>query len=289
MKVSSAHVGEKLGVVETEMTPRRMLAFAASLELGDDCYLDDARDGGVDMMPAMCAAVEWPLSDGVRVSEMMGVTLAQYRSVGVHAEQDSIDHRPPRMGETLTTTGLFEQMRQTRAGVLITCRYDTVDADGAPVFTSYNSGMLRGWELDCDVAGESARAVLDPADLGGGDAGRSEVPVHRFLPHNYSEGAAIWNPIHSERKVALAANLPDIILHGSATWALAMDRVIRTRAGGDPRRLKRFACRFTGMVIPGETITVRHRGAGDGRVAFDTVDAEGKPVLSNGVAELHDA
>lgn len=288
MRISSAGVGEKLGTVETEMTPRRMLAYAAGLELGDDCYLDDARPGGAEMMPAMCAAVEWPLADGNRLSELIGVTLAQYRKVGVHGEQDSIFHRPPRMGETLTTTGWLETLRQTRAGVLMTGRYETVDAGGEPVFTSYNSGMLRGWELDCDEAGESARGSLPQVSLDGDDAERVDVPVSRFLPHIYSEGGPIWNPIHTERLVALAADLPDIILHGTATWALAMDRIIRARCGGDPRLLKRFACRFSGMVIPGETITVRHRTE-DGRIVFDTVNAEGRPVLSCGVAELHSA
>jgi acyl dehydratase len=286
MRISSARVGEKLGTIESELTPRRLLAYSAGLELGDDCYLDDARPGGAEMMPAMCAAIEWPLADGVRISELIGVTLAQYRKVGVHAEQDSRYHRPPRMGETLTTTGWLEVLRQTRAGVLMTCRYDTVDGEGAPVFTSYNSGMLRGWELDCSRAGDSAAGALQPAALDEGQVAKTDVPVARHLPHIYSEGGPIWNPIHTERLVALAADLPDIILHGSATWALAMDRVIRAHAGGDPRRLKRFACRFTGMVIPGETITVRHRAAGDG-IEFDTVNADGRPVLSCGVAELH--
>ncbi|MDF1734830.1 MAG: MaoC/PaaZ C-terminal domain-containing protein [Minwuia sp.] len=286
MPISSARVGEVLGECETEMTPRRMLAYAAGLLLGDDVYLDDARPGGVEMMPAMCAAVEWPLSDGAATSECLGITLAQYRSVGVHAEQDSIFHRPPRMGERLRTSGVLETLKQTRAGILMTCRYDTVDSDGQPVFTSYNSGMFRGWRLDCDHAGISTRAALPQVALDGESASSDAIAVPRYLPHVYSEGGPIWNPIHTERVVALAADLPDIILHGTATWALAMDSVIRRCADGDPRRLKRFACRFSGMVIPGETITVRHRDLGDGRIEVDTVDARGKPVLSNGIAEI---
>ena len=112
------------------------------------------------------------------------------------------------------------------------------------------------------------------------------VPVSRYLPHVDSEGGPIWNPVHTERRVALAADLPDIILHGTATWALAMDRVVRARAGGDPRRLRRLADRFTGMVIPGETITVRHRATGPATVVADAVDAAGRQVLGFGVAEI---
>lgn len=289
MPISSARVGEALGQVETVMTPRRMLAYASGLLLGDPVYLDDDRPGGVEMMPAMCAAVEWPISDGVATSECLGITLAQYRSVGVHAEQDSIYHRPPRMGETLRTTGILETLKQTRAGILMTCRYDTVDSDGGPVFTSYNSGMFRGWKLDCDLAGTTTREALTDAALDGGNAASDRVEVPRYLPHVYSEGGPIWNPIHTERLVALAADLPDIILHGSATWALAMDCIIRRHADGNPRRLRRFASRFTGMVIPGEAIFVRHRDTGGGRIAVDCVDERGKPVLSCGVAEIRPA
>ncbi|MDF1720055.1 MAG: MaoC/PaaZ C-terminal domain-containing protein [Minwuia sp.] len=286
MPISSARVGEVLGQIETEMTPRRLLAYASGLLLDDEVYLDDARPGGVEMMPAMCAAIEWPLSDGVATSERLGITLAQYRSVGVHGEQDSLFHRPPRMGERLKTTGVLETLKQTRAGILMTCRYDTVDADGAPVFTSYNSGMFRGWRLDCDQAGTSTRQALPAATLDDGSAATDLIAVPRYLPHVYSEGGPIWNPIHTERIVALAANLPDIILHGTATWALTMQSVIRHYADGDPRRLQRFGCRFSGMVIPGEAVTVRHRAAGGGRIAVDALDVRGNPVLTNGIAEI---
>ncbi|MEC9344821.1 MAG: MaoC/PaaZ C-terminal domain-containing protein [Pseudomonadota bacterium] len=284
MLISARAAGGRLGTVETELTPRRLLAYASGLGLSDACYLDDDRPGGAQMMPAMCAAIEWPLVDGRRSSELMGVTLAQYRSVGVHAEQDSIFHRPPQAGEILRTTGVLESLRQTRAGVLMNCRCDSFDTAGKPVITSHMVGMLRGWTLDEPSGGTDSRDIPGPQDLSGAIV--DDVFVPRWLPHAYSECSAIWNPIHTERKVALAADLPDIILHGTATWALAMDRIIRAHAGGDPARLKRFACRFTGMVIPGEHITVRHRAGDGGRVAVEVTDERGQVVLGNGLAEI---
>lgn len=286
MLIPSAAAGGDLGTVETELTPRRLLAYAAGLGLADPCYLDDDRPGGPLMMPAMCAAIEWPLADGRRSSELMGVTLAEYRSVGVHAEQDTVFHRPPAAGERLTTTGTLESLRQTRAGVLMNCRLDSVDDDGRPLITSHMVGMLRGWRLDAESGGRDSREPLDAVELPA-DATAEAVPVPRWLPHAYSECSGIWNPIHTERVVALAAGLPDIILHGTATWALAMDRIIHAHAEGDPRRLRRFACRFAGMVIPGETITVRHHGNGGGLIAVEALDARRHQVLGRGLAELH--
>ncbi len=112
------------------------------------------------------------------------------------------------------------------------------------------------------------------------------LPIGREVPHVYTECADIWNPIHTERQIALAVGLPDIILHGTATWALAAREIIRRRAGGKPSRLKRLHGRFTGMVIPGTSITVHLGAEENGIVSFRVCNAEGQPALSHGVAEL---
>jgi acyl dehydratase len=106
------------------------------------------------------------------------------------------------------------------------------------------------------------------------------------MPHVYSECADIWNPIHTERAVALAAGLPDIILHGTATWALAGLTVLRSYADCDVTKLARMTGRFTGMVIPGDEIVIRHeKGAGD-MVLFEVLTTSGAPAISQGAAWL---
>ena len=80
--------------------------------------------------------------------------------------------------------------------------------------------------------------------------------------------------------------MPDIILHGTATWALAGRELIRKRADGDPTRLRRLHGRFTGMVIPGVPIEIRIGPAHGSLVAFDVLNAQGKAAISDGIAEL---
>ena len=94
--------------------------------------------------------------------------------------------------------------------------------------------------------------------LNGADSNRVEIFVSREMPHVYTECARIWNPIHTEREVALRAGLPDIILHGTATWALAGRELLSAYGDRDPARLKRLYGRFTAMVIPGTSIVVEH-------------------------------
>jgi acyl dehydratase len=104
------------------------------------------------------------------------------------------------------------------------------------------------------------------------------------MPHVYTECASIWNPIHTERAVALAAGLPDIILHGTATWALAGREILRVYGGDDPRRLRRLCGRFRAMVLPGTEITVEHAAARDGAVHFVVHNHRGEPAIDQGYA-----
>jgi acyl dehydratase len=176
---------------------------------------------------------------------------------------------------------------------------ETVDeATGTPLVTSWSGSIYRG----VAVAGPD-RAERDPpavpssggAPAAGSDPGRGEVafPVRRGLAHVYSECAAIWNPIHTERAVALRAGLPDIILHGTATWALAGLAVAARRAGGEPLRLRRLAGRFAAPVLPDSVLRVRIGPPSSDRargIAFDVVAGqEGgavTTVLADGWAEL---
>jgi acyl dehydratase len=114
---------------------------------------------------------------------------------------------------------------------------------------------------------------------------RVEIP--RSLPHAYTECSGIWNPIHTERRMAKSKGLPDIILHGSCTWALAAKETIRHLCGGDPARLRRFAGRFEAPVIPGAYADILLAApASESPVEFVVHNAAGALAIANGVAEL---
>ena len=116
---------------------------------------------------------------------------------------------------------------------------------------------------------------------------RVSIPITRGFPHVYTECAHIWNPVHTERQVALAAGLPDIILHGTATWALA-GRELLFAHGGEGRRMNRLAGRFVGHVIPPATLTLRYRPDDDdpSSIHFDVLGANDTVVLADGLAEF---
>ncbi len=286
MPFPADRVGLSLSPIETTLDARSILAYAAGLGASEPAFLDDAASGGLKALPFQCVSPEWPVVLSLRESLSDRLSAEEARG-GVHAVQDSHFHRPMAPGDQLTTYGQLVSARQIRSGVLVICRLETRDRiSGDLVTTSWTSSVYRDVVLD----GEEA-ALAAPPDTGAAgplsDAAQStRIAIPRGMPHVYSECADIWNPIHTERAVAIAAGLPDIILHGTATWALAGLTVLRSYADCDVTRLARITGRFTGMVIPGDDIVVRHeKGAGD-TVLFEVLTASGAPAISQGMAWL---
>ena len=101
-----------------------------------------------------------------------------------------------------------------------------------------------------------------------------------------TECARIFNPIHTDAAVARAAGLPEIILHGTATLALAVSRIIESDAGKDPARIERVAARFGAMVMMPSTVTVRVLAREGAVVFFEVLSGEGRLAIRDGMIVL---
>jgi acyl dehydratase len=104
----------------------------------------------------------------------------------------------------------------------------------------------------------------------------------------YAEASGDRNPIHLDDGAARAAGLPGVIAHGMLGMAQLANFVVAY--AGDHRRLRRLRCRFSGMVLPGDTITFKGRVvAEDGRLVTLELNAEnqkGEKVLTKALAEV---
>jgi acyl dehydratase len=285
MPVSSTSIG-RARTKTNVITPRWALAYASSLGLTSDTYLDDSRGGALVIPPTFCVCLEWTLSD-IEIGESLLDLSAEERRMGVHAIQDSRFFRPLRLGMSVTTTSTLVYLRRTRAGTFTLTRFDHADAaTGEPLVTSYSGGMLRGVAMDADFAGDIPAGYVEPPEMFDSNPAMSEVRMDRSLPHTYSECARIWNPIHTERAVALAAGLPDIIVHGTITWALSAREVCKS-VNADLGQLKRLAARFRSPIIAGLPMTVAiGRMEGEFAVPFSAANDRGDAILANGLVEL---
>ncbi len=162
------------------------------------------------------------------------------------------------------------------------------DASGELVAQLDTSGITRGATLAGeDIILEESMPVPQAIESSG-TLWTSSVYIPREAGQTYTECADIYNPIHTERRVAVAAGLPDIILHGSATQAIAMSQIIEKSLGGDPGRVRRFVGQLRAMVLMDTTIEIRclaeqTNNEGELEIFFEVLNAEGRPAVANGV------
>ena len=281
LKLPNGLAGVPVGGVETEIDARWPMAYAAGLGDTQAAYLDTLRPGGIVAHPLFPVCYEWPLAVESRARQL-GEEIALR---GVHATHDVIIHRRARPGDRLRTTASVVAVAPRRAGAYVLTRYATVDADGAPVSaTDYGSVYLG---VACDPEGDLPSAPVASRDEPkGADRWTAAIPIPATLAHVYTECARIWNPIHTDPAVARQAGLPAILLHGTATLALAVSAALAREPRGAETPVTRIACRFTGMVsLPSRlTVTGRSVRAGDGTsiVTFRATTPDGRAALSDG-------
>jgi acyl dehydratase len=276
--VPAASVGVAVGPLVHAIDARWLMAYAAAVGETEPLYYDTEAVAGPAPHPLFPVSYEWPLAVAIR-ERTIDPALAPF---GVHATHHLVVHRPPRVGDRLATTAVVGGVRRTRAGTLMLVRFTTVDAAGAPVTTTDYGSLYRGIGGDGDAALGPPLPTLGGVGAPAAPTWTEPIDIAPSAAHVYTEGARIWNPIHTDIAVARAAGLPGLILHGTATLALAVSRVVRRELGGHPGRVRAVAVRFTSMVPLPSRLVVRAGRAGDHLVTFDAVDAGGVTVLAQG-------
>jgi len=277
--ISSGVAGTEVGALSTSLDARWMMAYSAALGLDDPRYYDTLRPEGPVAHPLFSVCYEWPALLALRAKAVKESWAVQ----GVHSTHHVVVHRLPSATDRLLTRAQIILVRPSRAGTLVLARLSTVDRNGRPVTTTDYGSVYRGITTDGDVRAPAEPLVRPAPPAAAETRWTAAVAVASHAAHVYSECARIWNPIHTDIAVARSAGLAAPILHGSATLALAVSRVIAHDLGGDPMRVKEIAVRFTGMVPMPSTFTVRGRGRAGDLLAFDAIDARGEPILSDGV------
>lgn len=285
MPISATLAGHTAGPRIVTLSARQIMAFAAGTDDRNPRYFDDT-SGPPVAPPLLAVSLEWPLLVALRAA-LPGARADELRR-GVHASHDLTIHRLPVAGETLRTTATVVALERRPGGAGLHTRLETVDAAGRQVWTTFNGSVYRGVELAGEPVRLDAPSPLWDCPAAGGFSAAIAVPWH--AAHVYTECAQIWNPIHTERAVALAAGLPDIILHGTATLGYAAQTIVDRLCDGDPSRLLRLAGRF-GAMVRLDTVLTLHAGAavavdGGRAVRYRMETADGAPAIRDGVALL---
>lgn len=209
----------------------------------------------------------------------------------VHGEQDFHFHRPIRPGDKLVSRGKmigYEGLDNgTRAAIYLECRTE----EGELVNEQYVTTFVRGFDAGKSMGELSPTHRFD-------EALRSGAPVATVVQHvdddqtfRYSPASGDPMPIHLDEEVARDAGLPGIIAHGLCTMAFTSWAVLTEVAGSDVNRLRRFAVRFSKMVLPGDDLETRiwRKGTADGVTTYAFETARGSDlVITDGLAEINE-
>jgi acyl dehydratase len=298
-------VGASTEPVTHTIDERWTMAYAAGIGDHNPAYLDTRRAGGVVAHPLFPVCIEWPVVLDARRLVPPEILPRDEAVRGVHATHDLQIERLIRPGDVLTTTATVESVEQRRPGAYEVLRLTTTDASGATVCTTRMGSLFLGVDVDDDGTGDggsAGRAVHQEAmpivePVGGWDGVDPTGHVWRDIgvgaAHIYTECSRIWNPIHTDPAVAEVAGLPGIILHGTATLAMAVSAIVESCAGGDPARVRRISGRFGAMVLMPSPIDIRFweppntaEPSSGARRHFEVLDASGNQVIKAGVVEL---
>jgi acyl dehydratase len=187
----------------------------------------------------------------------------------VHGEQVFTFHRPLKAWDLITPRGRVLGIEDKSSGQILNFG-QRLYCEGDLVVEMESRLFFRG-----ESKGEKAPAAPPPARPA--PTSTSKVTVPPDLPKRYAEASGDMNPIHVDKAFAQSAGFKDVILHGLGTLALVAKSL--------PKDLVQLQVRFAKPVYPNDPLTTSFWRSGD-RIEFETLNASGEAVLSQGVAVI---
>jgi len=248
---------ERLGLQtvakSVEITPRLIQSAAAAVQETNERYFDDTRANGLDVHPGLIFSLEW----WARFMPGSSALPEEIGLLGVHSSTDIRLIRSFKLGDIITSQGRLISISAIPPGTLTVTRWTFSDARGNIVAEYDKGGIIRG--IFPDGKDQSINDGLPLPDVSKRALNPSWSKVIKITTNTaqiYSECAQIYNPIHTEKQVAIKAGLPNTILHGVCTQSLAIGAVLDYICDGDPKRLKRVYGQYRSMVLPNSMIEV---------------------------------
>jgi acyl dehydratase len=199
----------------------------------------------------------------------------------VHGEQELTLHSTlPTAGDVIGETRILGVVdKGPGQGALLYTTKEVRDGSGELLATTVNTTFVRGgggFGGDGKALRTNHRPPESSPDLFVDLPTRPEQALYYRM--NGDD-----NPLHADPEIARAAGFSRPILHGLCTFGVVCHALLRTLGNYDVHRLKSMKLRFSGPVLPGETIRTEMWRDGSFRARVVERDAE---VVSNGFANF---
>jgi len=177
------------------------------------------------------------------------------RQGGAHAESDFYFHAPIHAGQEVSWSCWLSGAYASPAGTLMTITSLVTDEQGAPLVTHLWTSIAIKGTTDF-LGGEPLPDHRFPPDARSNLLGVETFPIP--ADHGEAYYQACGDPATHSRDLAaaLAEGHPGLILQGMCSFGIAAGVAIRLGGGGDSRRLKRLATRFSSPVLLGHDLDV---------------------------------
>ncbi|MBU2550562.1 MAG: MaoC family dehydratase N-terminal domain-containing protein [Proteobacteria bacterium] len=278
MAINLELVGKKSDPEPFKYDQYRVILYALGIGAEVDQELDFVYEKNLKVFPTFAVI---PMTPGM--GALMGNLNLNWTAV-LHGEQKIVLHKPIPPAGTLMLQGGVESV------------YDKGD-NGAVVNIS---GQAR--DESGDLVYETAIVLMDRAGGNfGGDRGpktekiappEGQTPDFKVDYKTSDDQAALYrlsgdkNPLHVDPDFAAMGGFKKPILHGLCTYGHTGRAILHSICESDPARFKSLAARFTGVVFPGDTLTIEGWKAGEGRYVIQTKTQDGRMVLGNALAEV---
>ncbi len=280
MQIKADIVGRPLAAQNRVLNWRDTMNFAASVEDVNPWYLNDTRPEGILVPPLYAFALSWPLVTSMQ-SEAGDAIDPQIFMRMVHAGEHLLFKRPITPADNLTLSGVVADLRNTKAGAIVTARIEAVDSDGEAVFVEYSSALFRKIEAESEAhVGDPLPAF--PAMGAEAPDWEQDIEISRSAPYHYDAATQIVFPIHTSHVFARSVGLGGTIYQGGALLARAAATIVDREGDGKPWTLREIACRFGDMVIPGTPVVVQGQRIEGMRGGFTVLNDRKRPAITGG-------
>ena len=198
----------------------------------------------------------------------------------LHAGQSLTAHRPLPVSGTAEVRRSVAQIHDLGKAALIILETSAADADG-PLWTEHSRIYVRG---EGGFGGDPAPAPRPVPERVPETSVRIATRPDQALFYRLNGDL---NPLHIDPEFARSAGLPGPILHGLATYGIVTKALTDIAADGRPELVSEVGARFTGMVTPGDVLTLDVWETGPGQRAYRArVEGSEQTVLDEGVLIL---
>jgi acyl dehydratase len=195
----------------------------------------------------------------------------------VHGEQMGIWHRPVRSGDRLRGRLLIRDIDDTAAGEMM-----TVSVQGFIDNRLAAEALIR-FLIRCSDTAAARQQVEDKKEPALREIFRMPITTWEGQQLAYADVSGDNNFIHTSTVLARLAGLPRTILHGVCFMAMCCASLTRQLLDDDLTRLASITGRFSGYVLPGQTLTlVGYEPSTPGEQPFAVFNPAGRTVMKRG-------